>query len=156
MDKISESTIDQIDLLLEWVVFGHLNRITNLELILLKGHLLIETILEIVLKRYTDTAVENNSFYRKILILKSIDFQDETRKEFIVLSLKKINRLRNKIAHEFLFDIANKEFEIWALNIFQNLKGEKFSKYTFRSKIIHAFSILTNNMLALKPMDIKK
>ncbi len=38
--KQVEST-NQIDPLFEWAVFGHLDRETNLELILLKGHLLL-------------------------------------------------------------------------------------------------------------------
>ncbi len=41
----------KIDPLLEWAVFVHLDRKTDLELILLKGHLLLETILETVLER---------------------------------------------------------------------------------------------------------
>ena len=145
-----EKSDNEIDPLVEWAVFGHLDRKTDLELILLKGHLIIETILETVLKRNNITNVDNYSFHRKVLALESIDVEDVLKKEFIISSLREINRLRNKVAHEFHFDIANGEFEMWAFNILDNLKGEKFSKYTFRTKFVHSFSVLTKNILEIK------
>lgn len=147
---------NEIDPLLELAVFGHLDNKTELELILLKGHLLLETILETVLKRNDIKNLDNYSFHRKVSTLESIDFKDKFRKEFIVSSLREINRLRNKVAHEFIFDIANGEFEIWALKILDNLKGEKFSKYTFRTKIVHSFSVLTKNILELQSLEYEK
>ena len=44
-----EKSDNEFDPLLEWAVFGHLDRKKDLELILLKGHLITETILETVL-----------------------------------------------------------------------------------------------------------
>jgi len=145
--KKSEEGIDQ---LLEWAVFVNLDGKIDLELILLKGHLFLETILGTILKRNNVSNIANYSFHRKITALEIIKVEDELRKKFIISSLKEINRLRNKVAHEFTFDIANGEFEAWALNILDNLKGRKFSKYTFRTKIIHSFSLLTKNMLEMK------
>ncbi len=139
-----------IDPLIEWAVFCHLDQKTDLELILLKGHLLLETILETVLRRNKVTKLDNYSFNRKITALEKIDSEDLSTKGFIILSLREINRLRNKVAHEFNFDIANGEFEAWAINILDNLKGEKFSRYTFRTKIVHSFSVLSKNMLEMK------
>lgn len=147
--KIKKSD-NEIDPLLEWSVFGHLDRKTDLELILLKGHLLLETILETVLKRNDITDIDNFSFHRKILAIENIEMEDQQRKIFIISSLREINRLRNKVAHEFLFDISNGEFEIWAFNILDNLKGKKYSKYTFRTKIVHSFSVMTKNILEMK------
>lgn len=147
MAKTEEISIDPI---VEWAVFCHLDQKTDLELILLKGHLLIEAILETVIKRNCKINLENHSFHRKLLILDKIEFPNTTKKGCIVSSLRTLNKLRNKIAHEFLFDISNGEFESWASNIFENFKGKKFSKYTFRTKIVHAFSVLAKNMLAMK------
>jgi hypothetical protein len=141
---------NEIDPFVEWAVFGHLDNKTDLELILLKGHLLLETVLETVLLRNNITDLDSFSFHRKILALEGIEIQDDIRKKFIISSLREINRLRNKVAHEFHFDIANGELEMWAFNILNNLKGAKFSKYTFRTKIVHSFSVLTKNMLEIK------
>ena len=62
--------VNEIDPLIEWAVWGHLGTQTDLELILLKGHLLLEPILEIVLKRNNFQDIENYSFYKKLLHLK--------------------------------------------------------------------------------------
>jgi hypothetical protein len=153
LESVKIENLDyEIDLILEWTVFVHLERKTDLELILLKGHLLLETISEIVLKRNDIKNLDNYSFHRKILILESINFENRLRKKFIISSLREINRLRNKVAHEFLFDITNGEFETWASKILNNLKGEKFTKYTFRTKIVHSFSVLTKNILEMKTL----
>lgn len=147
---------NEIDPLVEWAVFGHLDRKTDLKLILLKGHLLLETILETVLKRNDVKNLDSYSFHRKIKALESIDFKDKFRHEVIVSSLREINKLRNKLAHEFHFDISNGDFELWAFKILDNLKGEKFSKYTFRTKIVHSFSVLTKNILELQTLEDEK
>jgi len=141
---------NEIEPLVEWAVWGHLDSKTDLELILLKGHLLIETILETVLKRNNILDCENYSFYRKITVLESFEVVNKLKMDFIIASLRDINRLRNKVAHEFHFDIENGEFEIWASNILNNLKGAKFTKYTYRTKIVHSFSVLSRNILEVK------
>jgi hypothetical protein len=156
LDSIANEkvAINEIDLLIEWAVFAHLDRKKDLELILLKGHLLLETIIETVLRRNKIKNLDNYSFHRKILTLESVEFEQKSQKVFIILALKKINRLRNKVAHEFHFDIDNGEFETWSSIILDNLKGEKFSKYTFRTKIVHAFSILTKHIFEMKSFSI--
>ncbi len=140
---------NEIDLLVEWAVWGHLDNKTDLELILLKGHLLLEYILDTALERNNVLDYKDYSFYRKILVLEKIDFGDNVKKDFIISSLQTVNKLRNKVAHEFHFDIKNGEFELWSLSILDNFKGTKFTKYTFRTKIVHSFSIISKNILEL-------
>jgi len=140
---------NKIDPLVEWAVWGHLESQTNLELILLKGHLLLEIILETVLKRNNILDCENYSFHKKIIAIEKIIVKDNLKRDFITSSLKDINRLRNKIAHEFHFEIENGELELWSSNILKNLKGKKYTKYTFRTKIVHSFSIISKNLLDL-------
>lgn len=150
MTELNEISKNEIGPLVEWAVFGHLDRKTDLELILLKGHLILEDILETILKRNNIPNINNYSFYRKITLLETFKVEDAPRKKFIISSLREINRLRNKVAHEFFFDDLEREFETYANNILNNLKGEKFSKYTFRTKIVHSFSILSKNMLEMR------
>jgi len=138
---------NKIDFLVEWAIWVHLDSKTDLELILLKGHLILDNILLTVLKRKDYLDSENYSFYRKIIALETLDVERNLNKDFIISSLKEINNLRNKVAHEYNFDIKNGDFEIWASNILNNLEGEKFSKYTFRTRIVHSFSILSKNIL---------
>jgi len=140
---------NKIDPLIEWAVWGHLNSKKDLELILLKGHLLLEIILDTVLKRSNIIECEGYSFHRKIIALQQITTNNELKRNFTISSLITINRLRNKIAHEYHFDIKNGEFELWSSNILNNLIGTKFTKFTHRTKLVHSFSALSKNLLEL-------
>ncbi len=142
--------IDKIDPLVEWAVWSHLDSKTDLELILLKGHLLLEQILETVLNRKNLHGCEDYSFHRKIITLDMLILENELQKHFIISSLRDLNKLRNKLAHEFHVDLGNGDLQIWASNILNNLKGEKFTNYTYRTKIVHSFSVLSKNLLELK------
>lgn len=139
----------KIDFLVEWAVWGHLDSKTDLELILLKGHLLLENIIDTVLERKNIKNYNNYSFHKKILTLEKIDFNDTLKKDFILSSLKGINKLRNQLAHEFHFDIKNGKLELWAFDILEKLKGTKYTNYTFRTKIVHSFSIISITLLEL-------
>jgi uncharacterized protein YutE (UPF0331/DUF86 family) len=140
---------NKIDPLVEWAVWGHLDSKTDLELILLKGHHLIEMVIDTALGRCAKQNYKNYSFYKKILVLEKVDFKENPKIGLIISSLKVLNNLRNKLAHEFHSDINNGEFEQWASKILENMDGVKFSKYTYRTKIVHSFSVLAINILKL-------
>ena len=140
---------NELDPLIEWAVWGHLSSERDLELILLKGHLLLEIILETMLERSNIIECESYSFHRKILAFEQIATNNDTRRDFTALSLKTINRIRNKIAHDFHFDIKNGEFELWSSDILNNLTGTKYTKFTYKTKLVHSFSILSKNILEL-------
>lgn len=140
---------NEYDFLNEWAVWANLDHVTDQEFILLKGHLVIEHFLEMALNRNGIQNLESYSFYGKILALEKMEVEDQFIKQFIISSLREINTLRNKVAHELLYKISDGEFEKWSLNVLENLRGEKFSKYTYRTKIVHSFSVLTKNILEL-------
>jgi len=139
----------EIDFLTEWAVWAHLDSTPDLEKILLKGHLLLEIILDTTLGRNNLKNFTNYSFHKKITIIEKIDFDSSPQRDLIVSSLKEINQLRNRFAHEFNFDIKDGRFELWATNIIMNFEGTKFTKYTFRTKAVHSFSTLSKNLLDL-------
>ncbi len=139
----------KIDPLVEWAVWGHLDSKTDLELILLKGHLLLEKVLDILLERNNIKNYENFSFYRKISVLNKINFDNNKNKKIVISSLTELNKLRNKLAHELLFDIRNGELGSWSSNILESLDGTKYTRFTFRTKIVHSFSVLSINILNL-------
>ncbi|MFL0354767.1 hypothetical protein [Xanthomarina sp. GH4-25] len=140
---------ENYDFLMEWAVWGHLDSRTDLELILLKGHLLIEQILDGKLNRCGIENRKSLSFYSKILAIEKLDFEQTEKKKIILNALKKLNKLRNNLAHDYKFDLNNGELELWAKGILKNLNGEKYTRFTFRTKIVHAFSTLTINILEL-------
>lgn len=147
MDDKEEVNINP---LYEWAVWGHLESEKNMELILLKGHLLLEMTLESFLRHNKIENCDDYSFYRKISYFESSDITDKSKQIFISNSLRAINKLRNKLAHEFEFDLTSEELENWSSEILNNLKGMKWSKYTTRTRIVHSFSILSRNILDLK------
>ncbi len=135
--------------LVEWAVWGHLDSKNDLELILLKGHLILEGMLDLTLERNGISGHANFSFYRKVVTLETLAVRDQAKRQIVVYSLKEINKLRNKVAHEIHFKLENGTFEKWTVYVLENLRGEKFSKYTFRTKIVHSFSVLSRNVLEL-------
>lgn len=147
---MEKKTATDINPFFEWAVWGHLESEKNLELILLKGHLLLEVVLESVLRYFDFENPENYSFYHKIVCFEKLNFPNEKNQAFMSNCLKNINSLRNKLAHEFQFNVENGELEKWSLEILENLRGMKWTKYTTRTKIIHSFSILSRNLLDLK------
>ncbi|EKT4499318.1 hypothetical protein [Flavobacterium psychrophilum] len=147
-DKLSDS--EKLDFFYEWAVWGHLSSKKDLDSILLKGHLMLETAIERMLSRNKISFNENDSFFRKLTLLEQNLTNKNTEVYFIINSLKKVNLMRNKLAHEVNYTELDNDIENWSKNIMENLKGEKFSKFTYRTRIVHSFSILTINLLRIK------
>lgn len=139
----------ELDILAEWVVWGSLEKKRDIETILLKGHLLLEMILDMILLRNGVNDCRAFSFYRKIGLLDKLNVTDRNKLEKVVVALTQINTLRNRLAHEVLFIVDNSDFSYWAIEVLANFNGAKFTKYTYRTKIIHAFSVLSKNILEL-------
>ena len=138
---------DPLDILAEWLVWGSLEKKKDLESILLKGHLLIEMIIDRVLSKNGVEKYEDFSFFRKIKLLETLEVVNNEKLRLVIPFLENINLLRNKLAHEVLFDINNGDFEKWSSDILDKFEGVKFSKYTYRTKIVHSFSILSRAIL---------
>lgn len=139
----------KVDHLFELAVWGNLDRFKDIELILLKGHLYLETTMSIVLERFEVEEIDNKSFYKKMKELEKLKFSDRKDWKIILSSLHYINSLRNKLAHDFRYKSAAEDLSEWADKIRDNLEGTKYSNYTKRTKIVHAFSTLSNHILAL-------
>ncbi|MES2862998.1 MAG: hypothetical protein V4666_02680 [Bacteroidota bacterium] len=146
-NKLSDS--EKLDFLFEWAVWGHLSSKKDLESILLKGHLMLETALERILSRNKISLNENDSFFRKLILLEQNLKTNNSNRDFIIYSLKKVNLIRNKLAHEVNYTELDNNIENWSKDIMENLKGKKFTKFTYRTKIVHSFSILTINLLRI-------
>jgi hypothetical protein len=147
---LREGKNNEIGLLIEWAVWAQLESKVDFELILIKGHLLLDKVIETVLKREGINDCETFSFFRKINVLETFGFQNNLNLEFIKSSLLDINRIRNKAVHEVRFTNRNVDLEQWASNVLSQLPGNKFSKITSRTKIVHSFSVLSKNILDLR------
>ncbi len=134
--------------ILEWGVWANLDLKKEIELIVLKGHLFTEMIINSTLKLNNIKHDDRYSFYKKIHLLEKINFNDDIKKTVIINSLLRLNSIRNKLAHEVDYKLDT-EIKEWSKNILSNLDGTKFSKYTNRTKIVQAFSTLSINILEL-------
>ena len=138
-----------LDSIYAFAVWGNLDRVKDYELILLKGHLYLEMILTVVLNRMNVEEIDNLSFFKKMKELEKLGFSKQNNWKTIIASLNHLNKIRNKLAHDFMYKSTFEDLTIWSARINENLEGGKFSKYTKRTKIVHAFSTLSKNLLVL-------
>lgn len=82
-------------------------------------------------------------------------FENRLKHNFIIKCLAELKVVRNELAHELLFDMDISNIMNWAEEIHQQLTGRKFTKYSKRTKFIHAFSILAINMLEMDNLNYK-
>ncbi len=136
--------------LLEWVIWAQLDSQKDFELLLLKGHLMLELIIDNVLNENGLTQHVNFSFYKKVCVLKGLKNDESKNMKEIIFFLFTLNKLRNKLAHEYLFDIHNGDFDKWSSDVLTTFKGKKFTKFTQRTKNVHAFSALAKALTEIK------
>ena len=105
--------------LLEWAVWANLDRYQSLELILLKGHLLIE----VVLLTYLDTHINpplvetrEMSFYRKMKEVEKHAASGSSQR-LALLYVADLNTMRNKLAHEPFVNSISSQMVCWAENV---------------------------------------
>ncbi|EGR1221068.1 TPA: hypothetical protein ACMDT1_002100 [Vibrio parahaemolyticus] len=124
--------------LFEFGVWNRLETVREQELILLKGHLILDVAL-------TELYGDKLSFYGKANKLS----QNEERR-ICAQMLLEINSIRNKLAHEFFFYAIESGLLEWAEGVLVKIEFTKYSKMTNRTKIIHAFSALARETLSFK------
>lgn len=130
--------------ILEWAVWANLDRQQSWELILLKGHLLIESVLiethsRLVLVELTKT--RNLSFHRKVQDLKQSQVDDKLFNDALNFAFE-LNDMRNKLAHEAFVDGLEQDFNSLSSRILLSLPTSKFQKYTTRTKSTQAMATL--------------
>ncbi|MGQ8336826.1 hypothetical protein ACUNWD_09765 [Sunxiuqinia sp. A32] len=147
MGKNKETDINPI---FEWAVWCHLESVSNYELLLLRGHLVLEKVLESLLMYKKIENCSNYSFHRKVCIFEKLNIANKQKQVFVADSLKRINQMRNELAHEFDFNVKSGDLDKWSELILDNLNGTKWTKYTSRIKVVHSFSVLSLNILDFK------
>lgn len=134
----------------EWSVWANLDKESNIELILLKGYLILEIFIENLL---SNGGLENHvksSFFKKVNTLSLLHDCNLENIEEVKHHLLALNKIRNQFAHEWGFCISESNLEYWAHEVASTFEGEKFSKYTYRTKIIHAFSALSGALVEIQ------
>lgn len=134
---------------LEWSVWASLDKHKDAELVLLKGHLILEVFIDNFLKNNTSENINKLSFYGKVKKLEKIcsTVGFESR---LVEYLFELNAIRNKFAHEWQFSTKSSGMDIWAKNVLSRVSATKYTRFTPRTKIVHSFSALASELIELE------
>jgi hypothetical protein len=106
-----------IQAILNWAVWANLERHKDVELVLLKGHLLLEAVLS------DEIEDKKLSFHGKVRKYCKLGGKSE-----IADLLEQLNQMRNKLAHEFPFDIEKVGIVEWADAILETFEPTYYTR----------------------------
>lgn len=139
-------SLSDLSKIYEGAVSIQLHRIKNIELILLKGHLMLEVAIDNAIRtidKHNTLKIKELSFHRKLQVLDSLKPYASPDLTKALEHLRNLNILRNRLAHEFMFDGGNEDLGRWSEAVLVDFPGTKFCRHTFRTKIIQAFGALS-------------
>lgn len=131
----------------QWVVSAHLDNFKNVELVLLKGHLLIEVAIDNAIHLLDEEKNQDYadlSFHKKLQTLNSLQEHCSSNLTKAIEHLQTLNRIRNRLAHEFMFTGGKEALGEWAEAVLVDFPGMKVQRHTFRTKLIQAFGSLAS------------
>lgn len=137
---------ENLSKVLEWSVWANLDEYKNAELLLLKGHLILELFMKSLLNANDYRSAENKTFHKKTMLISKLLY-GKGRCDNITQALFDLNRIRNKFAHDWQFSLELTDVEEWANTVLYTMPAKKFSKYTYRTKLVHAFVALANEIM---------
>ena len=136
--------------LIEGAVWGHLSQYRSIELILLKGHLLLEVILDQALD-YRDNISNGRrreiSFSKKLSMLEKKTTKPSQTFLSAIGHTKSLNRLRNRLAHEPFFENGVVDLDAWAQAALQDIPTTKFANHAPRTRTAQAIASLGRALL---------
>ena len=116
-------------------MYCNLDDYKDAQLILLKGHLMLEVLLSEVVQD------KELSFYGK-----TNKFNNLFNSKFLSDSLLELNGIRNKLAHSWDFKVEESGLLEWSDTILNNIKYEDSFRRTERTKIVHAMTALAGEV----------
>jgi hypothetical protein len=136
--------------ILEHSVTFTLKEYSDMEMILLKGHLVLEQILnQLIAAHQLDMKRIDgmNLMFNKTLELAMALNSDPIKEEYP--HLKEINKIRNKVAHELFFDDYHNDLKKWASAVLGYTPKTIDSKRTYKNHVIKAFAWLSGLLLGI-------
>jgi hypothetical protein len=133
--------------IIDWSVWVQLDGISDLELIILKGHLILEVLVDEVINNFLSKESTINclnlSYSKKIKLMYLLSKDDYKDTDKINIYLIEINQIRNKLAHNYKFSEEKSGISKWANNVLSDFPVNKNTKFTYRTKVVHGFSTLS-------------
>ena len=131
---------------------SHLHKDDEIELLLLKGHLILEQALNAQLslhiKDQKKLASLNLMFSKKLDLLVALEDRDPVGVVSSVRHLKEINRIRNKLAHQLEFKEHHGDLKNWACSVLGYTPKTINRKRTYKNMLRKAFYFLTAALVA--------
>lgn len=139
----------------------HLRNTDDIELILLKGHLVLEQVINELLSAHITSEKRLNSlnlqFAKKVELLAALEHQNNYLINEYIPQLREINRIRNKLAHKLDFDEYHSDLQIWACSVVGYTPVTIKRKRTYRNTLLKAFyylaSILSGHAIGMKSVN---
>ncbi len=132
-------------------VESHLDEKDSIEMILLKGHLILEQALNEWLRMYIPTEKKlsnlNLTFAKKIDLAVALTKRHDLSSSKIVGRLKRINSIRNKLAHKLEFNLHYDELNAWAIDVVDTPFITMDREQDFKLNLIIAFSSVAHYMV---------
>ena len=143
----------------EWMTDSNLRNHKDVEMVLLKRHLILEIFIDQGLDDYfkSDKSLGslNIPFKKKLELLYALSPDHYFSNKEIFKQINTINKLRNKLAHNFKFDHNHLELKKWAEDVLQIFPEAIYGRKTFRISVIAAFSGLCR-YLQERTIELKK
>ncbi len=130
----------------------HLFKLKDIELIVLKGHLILEEELNSFLACFvndTETFLKIGFMFERKVSLLSCLVPKQMAKDKIWEQLREINRLRNKLAHNLRFSQYEQELKSWAIGVLGYNPKTLKRKVTYRNTVVKALALLTGHLSGL-------
>jgi len=141
----------ELSQLMEWAVWAHLDSQKNIELVLLKGHLMLEVMVNSALSSHFKQGSASDlglSFHKKVELLERFRAKGDPMFSKVKQAIFQVNRIRNRLAHNWQFE-SQEELSTWAESVLAEFPCEKFTRFTFRTRIVHAFATLAREVSEL-------
>lgn len=128
----------------------------EIELILLKGHLIIEQLINeaLLVHMKDEKALDrlNIMFSKKIDLLTALEGEGSFSSKTIINQLMELNRIRNKLAHHLEFNDYHNDLKKWACSVLGYTPKTIDRKETYRNTVRHAFYRLTGYLVGSTEM----
>jgi len=125
----------------------------DIEMILLKGHLILEQTVNNLI--YVHVKDHKKIDKMKLQFAKKIDLLAAILGSGTIFSkeykhLKEINRIRNKLAHDLFFDKFHDDLKTWSCSVLGYTPKTINRKTTYKNSVIKAFSFIAGLLTGMK------